>query len=684
MVITSTEFAQRVVDAGLMTPAELDRFLAGLPEKSEPEDGGQLARQLVQKHILTAYQAQALYQGKGKLLVVGKYVILGKLGQGGMGVVFKAQHRTMRRTVALKMLSRNAKQIPGAVKRFQREVQAAGLLEHPNIVTAYDADEVDGQPFLVLQYVEGANLATLVRERGPLPVAMAISCVLQAAHGLEYAHQRGVVHRDIKPGNLLLDCDGTLKILDLGLVRFDAGRIDTANPELTDTGELIGTADYMAPEQSANMKLSDQRSDIYSLGYTLWYLLTGREPYAGESRMERLIGHWEKPIPSLREACPDVSAGLESVFVKMVAKKPEDRYQTMTEVITDLERCRLGEAAAASHPLSSLKDRELADFFQVLADEEADRGAGEPRRGPAERGSNGGKKTAVNGPGSSSGGAQPRSQRPQVRAKAAAEGHAGRQPRKRRLFASLVRPTMGVVAVAALVAAMAVFFRNEAGTEAPTPAPPLPTSSSAKKLDAVPPFMGVKDSVRLFNGKDVNDWQQVGQARWEVQGDILKASGQPGWLASKGKYANFVLALEYRLAKGSAGGIFVRAAHDGPMSEFWEVQLIEDAAAKYQQMADPQHAPGPDADSRNPQDSRPLVQFRAPADCWNKIIIRAVGGYIQVWNGTECRSIDLSQAGSHVPSKRSRSDGCIGLSFVRASLEFRELRLRELTSDRSN
>ena len=215
MVVTSSEFAKRVADAGFMTPAELDHFLATLPTELNLDDGGQLVRELVQKGKLTAYQAQAIYQGKGRLLVMGKYVILGKLGQGGMGIVFKAQHRTMRRTVALKVLSRTAKRVPGAVRRFQREVQAAGLLEHPNIVAAYDADEAEGQPFLVLQYVDGADLSALVKQQGPLPVPMAVSCILQAAHGLEYAHLRGVVHRDIKPSNLLLGRDGTLKILDL-------------------------------------------------------------------------------------------------------------------------------------------------------------------------------------------------------------------------------------------------------------------------------------------------------------------------------------------------------------------------------------------------------------------------------------------------------------------------------------
>jgi len=684
MAITSTEFGQRVVDAGLMTPAELERFLASLPEKSKPEDGGQLARQLVQKRILTAYQAQALYQGKGRLLVVGKYVILGKLGQGGMGVVFKAQHRAMRRTVALKMLSRNAKQIPGAVKRFQREVQAAGLLEHPNIVTAYDADEVDGQPFLVLQYVDGTNLATLVKERGPLPVPMAISCVLQAAHGLEYAHERGVVHRDIKPGNLLLDCDGTLKILDLGLVRFDVERIETADPELTETGQLIGTADYMAPEQSADMKISDRRSDIYSLGYTLWYLLTGREPYAGESRIEKLIGHWEKPVPSLREACPDVSEGLESVFVKMVAKKPDDRYQTMTEVITDLERCRLGEAAGASHPLSSLKDRELADFFQVLADEEADREAVDTRRGPADKESIGGKKTAANGTGLSNGGGLRRSQREQVRAKAVAESHAGKHSRKRKSFAFFIRPAIAAIAVAALVATLAVFFRKDPDTKSVIRDPVSTAAPPKKEPDMVPPFVGGKDSVRLFNGKDLKDWQQIGQAAWVVNGDALQASGQEGWLASKAKYADFELALEYQLTQGGVGGIALRASHRGQVSECLEVQLVEDAAVKYQQMADPQDPPKQDAASGKAQDSVALVQVRAPAGLWNKVIIRALGSGIQVWIGTESRYIDLSQPRRNAPATRSRSDGCIGLRVVRSTVAFRELWLRQLKLPRSN
>lgn len=224
---------------------------------------------------------------------------------------------------------------PEALRRFQREVEAAARLTHPNIVTAYDADEADGTHFLVMEYVEGSDLSALVKKHGPLPLSRALDCILQAARGLQHAHEHGVVHRDIKPANLLLDGQGTVKILDMGLARLDS--IEGEHDELTGTGQTMGTVDYMAPEQARNSKLVDVRADIYSLGATLWYLLTGRPLYAGETTVEKLMSHQTKPIPSLRSVCPEVSPPLDAVFRRMVAKTPADRYGTMSEVIADLE-----------------------------------------------------------------------------------------------------------------------------------------------------------------------------------------------------------------------------------------------------------------------------------------------------------------------------------------------------------
>ncbi len=329
-----------------MSSADVQAFVEGVSSEGEPKDGEQLARALVRQEKLTKYQAQQIYAGKGKSLVLGNYVVLEKLGQGGMGLVLKAQHKRMKRTVALKILSPAVTKSPEMVRRFLREVEAAAKLEHTNVVAAYDADDAGGTHFLVMQYVEGTDLSVLVRENGPLSVERALPCVIQAARGLEYAHACGVVHRDIKPSNMLLDLNGTVKILDMGLARLESAGAE--QDQLTGTGQIMGTVDYMAPEQAMDTKTADGRADIYSLGITLWYLLTGRPVYEAETVVKKLMAHQNSPIPSLRNACPEVSTELEAVFAKMIAKTPEARYQSMTEVLAALD----GYTSASASPPS--------------------------------------------------------------------------------------------------------------------------------------------------------------------------------------------------------------------------------------------------------------------------------------------------------------------------------------------
>ncbi|MAG93796.1 MAG: hypothetical protein CMJ48_08620 [Planctomycetaceae bacterium] len=329
-----------------MSSADVQAFVEGLSSEGEPPDGEQLARTLVRQQKLTKYQAQQVYAGKGKSLVLGNYVVLEKLGQGGMGLVLKAEHKRMKRTVALKILSPAVTKSPEMVRRFLREVEAAAKLEHTNVVAAYDADDAGGTHFLVMQYVEGTDLSVLVRQNGPLSVEKALPCVIQAARGLEYAHACGVVHRDIKPSNMLLDLNGTVKILDMGLARLDSAGAE--QDQLTGTGQIMGTVDYMAPEQAMDTKTADGRADIYSLGVTLWYLLTGRPVYGAETVVKKLMAHQNSPIPSLRNACPGVSTELEAVFAKMIAKTPEARYQSMTEVLAALEGYTSGSASPPS------------------------------------------------------------------------------------------------------------------------------------------------------------------------------------------------------------------------------------------------------------------------------------------------------------------------------------------------
>ena len=267
--------------------------------------------------------------------VVGEYALLEELGGGGMGRVFKAVHRKMNRTVAVKLLPDSLVQSPESVERFQRELQALARLTHPNVVAVHDAGTADGTHFYVMDLVDGEDLARLVREHGPMPVEQSLDCILQAARGLEYAHAQGIVHRDIKPSNLILDPSGTLKILDLGIARVQPQGAESAD-DLTKTGCVLGTVDYMAPEQAMNTRRADHRADIYSLGCTLYFLITGQPVYGGDTVMERLVAHREHAAPSLRKACPAAPPWLDGIFRKMIAKRPEDRYQSVTKLISDL------------------------------------------------------------------------------------------------------------------------------------------------------------------------------------------------------------------------------------------------------------------------------------------------------------------------------------------------------------
>ncbi len=246
----------------------------------------------------------------------------------------------MNRVVAVKILQPTLARSADMISRFHREVQAAARLIHPNIVSALDASEHDGQHFLVMEYVEGRDLADVVRREGPLSVQRAIDYVLQAARGLEHAHSEGIVHRDIKPGNLLLDKRGVVKILDLGAARIEnvwGEPIAEDDEGLTHTGNILGTVDYMAPEQALNLRHADGRADIYGLGCTLYRLLTNQRIYPGETVLERILAHRESPIPRLSDVRPELPAELETLFQRMVAKRADDRHASMCDLIYDLE-----------------------------------------------------------------------------------------------------------------------------------------------------------------------------------------------------------------------------------------------------------------------------------------------------------------------------------------------------------
>lgn len=290
-----------------------------------------LARELLQRGWVTPYQINNIFLGRRSDLVLDSYVLLERLGEGGMGTVFKARNWKLGRTVALKLIRADRLMQANGARRFQREVHVAAQLDHPNVVQAYDAGQVGDRHFLVMEYVEGTDLDRLVRKSGPLPVASAASYFRQAALALQYAHERGLVHRDIKPANLLLATESeVIKVSDLGLARIIEGEGEGSSC-LTQEGLVVGTVDYLAPEQARDAHNVDIRADLYSLGCSLYFVLTGRPPFTGGTPTEKLLQHqMDEPVP-VEQLRPDVPLGLGIILRRLMAKRPEHRYATPSE-----------------------------------------------------------------------------------------------------------------------------------------------------------------------------------------------------------------------------------------------------------------------------------------------------------------------------------------------------------------
>ncbi len=327
------EFLEVVVKSGVLEKDVLDPYLqqmraaGGMPDRPK-----KLAAALVRDGLLTQFQAGQLLLGKWRgFSISGKYKLLDHLGAGGMGNVFLCQHRSMRRRVAIKVLPVAQAKDPAALERFYREARAAAALDHPNIVRAHDIDHDGRHHFLVLEYVEGASLQDIVKRGGPMDVTRAAHYVRQAALGLHHAHLAGVVHRDVKPANLLLDHDGVVKILDMGLARFFHDEEDGLTRQ-HDERSILGTADYLAPEQAIDSHSVDIRADLYSLGTTFYFLLAGRPPFGEGTVAPKLLWHQMKPPEPVRDVRPEAPEGLAAVVAKMMAKDREQRYQTPAEV----------------------------------------------------------------------------------------------------------------------------------------------------------------------------------------------------------------------------------------------------------------------------------------------------------------------------------------------------------------
>ena len=296
--------------------------------------------------------------GLDALRQLGRYTILKKLGQGGMGTVFLATDTQLRRQVALKVLAKEKAENPTLVKRFKAEAQAAAALKHDNIVAIHDAGEADGYLYIALEYIDGTDAHTVVAKRGPMPAKRAMDVIRQTALALQHAHEQKIVHRDIKPANLLIAKNGLVKLADMGLARSVDETMET---NITRAGTTVGTVDYMSPEQAKNSKSADIRSDLYSLGATWFHLLTGHPPFPEGSMLNKLNAHSSAPRPDVRDENDSISENISVMIKRLLAVKPEDRYQTPADLLEDLDNENLTRGPMTLKDLAGLAEEEDDD-----------------------------------------------------------------------------------------------------------------------------------------------------------------------------------------------------------------------------------------------------------------------------------------------------------------------------------
>jgi tetratricopeptide (TPR) repeat protein len=454
--VTVDAFFELVRRSGVVKSKRLDEYLA----RRRPTEAGlagvrAAAQAALADGLLTKFQAEQLLAGRHRnFLIAGKYLILERIGNGGSSTIFLATHVAIHRPVALKVLPTTRNDNPEAVARFYREATAAAMLDHPNIADIYDIHRADDMHFLVMEFIYGPDLEDLVRKTGPLSPGRAAAYIRQAAAGLQHAHEAGLVHRDVKPGNLLVDRCGTVKILDLGLVRIfqsDDGLTRGQNFRY-----VLGTLDYQAPEQAIDSHEVDIRADIYSLGGTLYFLLTGQPVFPEGTIAEKLSWHQRRQPRPIGDYRDDVPAGLVAIVDRMMAKSPSDRYQEPADVVAALEEWAdqsLYPPSNAELPLLSRAARALLDARPRLSQLGVDSAV--RRLTPAGLATPAPAKSAAIATPSHSPVADPVPTKP-------------RFPRRKALIAA---------AVAAIAIASTRFSQFEAGSPEPTPTP----GSSAPK-----------------------------------------------------------------------------------------------------------------------------------------------------------------------------------------------------------
>jgi serine/threonine-protein kinase len=337
--LTSERFLQMVAKSGLVDQQASDRLVEAVRSKHNgalPDNPKKLASCFVKERLLTEWHVEKLLGGKYKGFFLGKYKLLGHIGTGGMSSVYLAQHIRMGDNRAIKVLPKTRVRDATYLARFQLEAKAIASLSHPNIVLAYDIDNEDDVHYIVMEYVDGIDLQQLVKRDGPLEATKAAELIKQAARGLDHAHSKGVIHRDVKPANLLIDKKGVVRLLDMGLALVTADNEESLT--VANNENVLGTADYLAPEQALNSHKVDHRADIYGLGCTLYFLLTGKPPFADGTLAQRIAKHQtEMPVP-IRQLRPDCPGELEGICVKMIQKDRRYRYQSAGDVADVLQK----------------------------------------------------------------------------------------------------------------------------------------------------------------------------------------------------------------------------------------------------------------------------------------------------------------------------------------------------------
>lgn len=339
MIDSVLSFLQALRRSRLLNPAQLNELKAKVFPAAR--DANELAELLVQRNVLTPFQVEALFEGREDELVVGPYQLQALVGEGGICQVFKARHNDTDEIVALKILRPELRGRPESLVELKKEMQVLAGLDHPRFVKALDVDLDSDRFWFAMELVEGIDLKKLLELTGPLPIGQASDYIRQAAQGLQYAFEKGLVHRDIKPANLLVAFDDErVRILDIGLARLEwYNRDDTPTATPTRRGTLLlGTPDYVAPEQALNPEQANIRADIYSLGCTFYHLLTGQPPFPGKSLTQKLLHHQQTPPPSARDLRPEVPQELAELIQRLMAKSPDDRFPTPAGVAVALVR----------------------------------------------------------------------------------------------------------------------------------------------------------------------------------------------------------------------------------------------------------------------------------------------------------------------------------------------------------